>query len=159
MKHLYTTILILVAFLAVSGIAYGGGGLKFEADLDGGQEVPPVVTATTGEIEVKFNDDLTAADFELKVRNGVAVLQAHLHCAPAGQNGSVVVFLFGLIPGGFDVDGDLAEFTFTEANITNFACGETLEELAAEMQSGNVYANVHTVDNPGGEVRGQLLED
>ena len=155
MKHLYTTILILVAFFAVSGIAYGDEGLKFEADLDGGL----VVTNTTGEIEVEFNDDLTAAEFELKVRNGVAVLQAHLHCAPAGQNGSVVVFLFGLIPGGFDVDGDLAEFTFTEANITNFACGETLEELAAEMQSGNVYANVHTVDNPGGEVRGQLLED
>jgi hypothetical protein len=30
------------------------------------------------------------------------------------------------------------------------------EELIAKMRSGNTYANVHTIVNPGGEVRGQI---
>ena len=168
MKNLYTTSLILVACLAVSSTAYGGSGLKFEADLDGAQEVPPVVTATTGEIEVEFNDALTQAAFELKIRDGVAVTQAHFHCAPAGVNGPVMAFLFGFVPGGFDVDGDLAEFTLTDANIAAVGANcvptigmaiNNIADLAQAMQDGNIYANVHTVANPGGEVRGQLEED
>ncbi len=127
-----------------------------------------MVTNTTGEIEVEFNDDLTEAEFKLEVRDGVAVTQAHLHCAPAGVNGPVVAFLFGKVPGGFDVDGDLAEFTLTDANITAVGadCVPTtgmainnIADLADAMAEGNIYANVHTVTNPGGEVRGQLEED
>ncbi len=90
MKKLCTTIL-MVAFLAVSTTAYGNDeALEFEAKLSGAQEVPPVVTNTTGEIEVEFNYDLTEAKFELEVDDGVAITQAHLHCAPAGVNGPVV---------------------------------------------------------------------
>ncbi len=160
-------ILLFLAACSLASSAAAGGGLKFEADLDGDQEVPAVVTDTTGEIEVEFNEDLTAADFELKVRDGIAVLQAHLHCAPAGVNGPPFAFLFGLVPGGFDVDGDLAEFTLTDANILpDVGCQSTiglniqnLEDAAQAMQDGNVYANVHTVANPGGEARGQLEED
>jgi len=143
-------------------------GLEFKADLTGDQEVPPVVTNTTGEIEVEFNDDLTEAEFELEVRDGVAVTQAHLHCAPAGVNGPVMAFLFGFVPGGFDVDGDLAEFTLTDANIAAVGadCVPTIgmainniADLAQAMQDGNIYANVHSVANPPGEVRGQLESD
>ena len=168
MKNLYTTSLILVAFLAVSSTAYGDSGLKFEADLDGAQEVPPVFTDTTGEIEVEFNDALTEAEFELEVFDGVAVTQAHFHCAPADVNGPVVAFLFGFVLGGFDVDGDLAEFTLTDANIAAVGADcvpsigmaiNNLADLALAMEDGNIYANVHSVANPGGEVRGQLLED
>ena len=127
-----------------------------------------MVTATTGEIEVEFNDALTQAEFELEVFDGVAVVQAHFHCAPAGVNGPVVAFLFGRVPGGFDVDGDLAEFTLTDANIAAVGANcvptigmaiNNIADLAQAMQDGNIYANVHTVANPGGEVRGQLEED
>ena len=143
-------------------------GLEFKADLTGDQEVPPVVTNTTGEIKVEFNDDLTEAEFELEVRDGVAITQAHLHCAPAGVNGPVMAFLFGFVPGGFDVDGDLVEFTLTDANIAAVGadCVPTIgmainniADLAQAMQDGNIYANVHSVANPPGEVRGQLESD
>ncbi len=149
---------VLAALFTAPGVAYGHGW-EFEAELEGAQEVPAVITDTTGEIEVEFNEALTEAKFELEVSDGEAITQAHLHCAAAGANGPVVAFLWGFITGGFDVDGDLAEFTLTDANIVNNACGAMIADLALAMEVGNIYANVHSVANPGGEVRGQLLED
>jgi hypothetical protein len=117
---------------------------------------------------VRFNRERTEARFRLIVEDGIAVTMAHLHCAPAGVNGPVVAFLFGEVPGGFDVDGRLAKFTLTNANITAVGanCAPTigrqianLAELAQAMQDGLIYANVHTIANPRGEVRGQLEAD
>lgn len=135
----------------------GGGVLTFRADLTGDEEVPPVDTETTGEVRIRFNDSLTAAEFRLKVRDGVRITQAHIHCGPTGQNGPVVVFLAGLISTGVEVDGWwIDNATITDANIINTACGTTLAELAMQMMAGNTYANVHSLAHPGGEVRGQL---
>lgn len=142
-----------------------GGNLKFAANLSGDQEVPPVDTNTTGDIDLQFNRKLTKAEFALKVNNGVAITQAHLHCAAEGENGPVVAFLSGSIPGGFDVDGELAEFTLTDANIAAVDADclpsigmsiNDIADLAAAAQEGKVYVNVHSVANPPGEVRGQL---
>ena len=125
-------------------------------------------TKTKGEVTIQFNRDMTEAKFRLEVEDGVAVTMAHLHCAPAGVNGPVVAFLFGMVPGGFDVDGRLAKFTLTNANITAVGanCVQTigkqitnLAELAQAMQAGKIYANVHTIAHPGGEIRGQLKHD
>jgi hypothetical protein len=34
--------------------------------------------------------------------------------------------------------------------------GKTLDDLAAAMDSGDTYVNVHTAENPDGEIRGQI---
>jgi hypothetical protein len=158
----------VLLLLAVSAPALGDNQLKFAADLTGAEEVPPVQTTTTGKVEVEFNADATAADFELEVFDGVAVTQAHLHCGATGQNGPVVVFLFGFIPGGFDVDGQIAKFTLTDANVAAVGADcvpvigmeiNNLADLLDATRDGLIYANVHTVANPGGEIRGQLAED
>ncbi len=173
MKHLYTTILILVAFLAVSSTAYADNdqALTFRATLDGAQEVttttppdPGVVTDTTGRIRVRFNRALSEAEFRLVVRDGVAVTQAHLHCGRAGANGPVKVFLFGLVAGGVDVDGELAGGILVNADFTGADCFgpigrpvNNIASLAFAMLDGLIYVNVHTTAVPSGEVRGQLL--
>lgn len=170
MKKLYTTMLILVAFLTVSSTADGDSNkkLKFRATLSGAQEVPEVVTDTTGEIKVRFDAGLTQAEFDLSVFQGVGVLVAHFHCERPGRNGPVVIFLFEPVPGGIDVDGELATGTLTNAGF--LAAGVTqcpgligrpvnnIAALAFAMRDGLIYANVHTVAFPGGEARGQLLE-
>jgi hypothetical protein len=167
-RKAFLPLVAVLLLLAVSAPALGDDKLKFAADLTGAEEVPPVQTATTGKVEVEFNADATAADFELEVFDGVAVTQAHLHCGAAGQNGPVVVFLFGFIPGGFDVDGQIAKFTLTDANVAAVGADcvpligmeiNNLADLLDATRDGLIYANVHTVANPGGEIRGQLAED
>ena len=166
MKTLCTVTLVLAAVLVVSHTA-SADDLKFTATLEGAQEVPPVITGTEGQFRIRFNEALTEADFRLKVRDGVAITQAHLHCAPAGVNGPVLAFLFGFVPGGFDVDGELADFTLTDANIAAVGTDcvpsigmaiNNLADLAQAMLDGNIYVNVHSVANPPGEVRGQVEE-
>ncbi len=169
MKQLYMAISLMLGLLAVSSTAYAGSTLEFEAVLSGAQEVPEVVTDTTGEIKVKFNEALSEAEFRLVVRDGVAVTQAHFHCGRPGLNGPVVIFLFGFVPAGVDVDGKLAEGTLTNAGFLPagaVACPgligrpvNNIASLAFAMRDGLIYANVHTTAHPGGEVRGQLLED
>ena len=166
MRRAFIPLVVAAVALAVSVPAFGSH-LKFEAELTGAQEVGPVETDTTGKAEVEFSNDFSTAAFEVEVFDGDAVTQAHFHCAPEGENGPVVAFLFGFIPGGFDVDGHLAKFTLTNDNILADATPSetcpadinTLEDLAEAMQDGLVYANVHTVANPGGEIRGQMEQD
>ena len=133
-------------------------GQTFLAFMTGGQEVPPVVTDTTGLAVVLVNDDSSEASFALKVNDGKAVIVSHIHCAAAGMDGPAVAFLSGEVPGGHNVNGWwIINAALTDANIVNTACGNNLKELAIEMASGNAYVNVHTVANPGGEVRGQFF--
>jgi hypothetical protein len=123
-----------------------------------------VDTDTTGEIKVNFDAGLTHAAFDLRVFNGMKVTAAHFHCGRAGQNGPVVVPLFG-DPSGVDVDGELAEGTVTNADFRVVDCVSVIgrpvnniASLAFAARDGLIYATVHSLANTGGEVRGQLLE-
>ena len=166
MKQLNTAVLILAAFLAASSIAYGGG-LKFKANLSGAQEVPGVVTVTEGRVKASANNDFSEMRVDLDVFDGVDILQAHFHCRRPGQNGPVVVFLFGLVAGGVNVDGQLARVTLTNDDIGAVGADcvpeigrpvNNIVSLAFAMRDGLIYANVHSLANPAGEIRGQMLE-
>lgn len=129
----------------------------FKATLSGDAEVPAVLTDTAGRFKIQFDNTETSAEFTLWVNDGERIRQAHLHCAPVGVNGPIVVFLAGDNPVGYTVDGKwISQATITDSSITNPACGATLSALAASMRAGNVYVNVHSFASPGGVIRGQL---
>ena len=149
-------------------------GDKFEAHLDGANEVPPVATDTFGKAEIAFDDG--EAEVEIEVRDGVRITMAHIHCAPAGVNGPIVVWLAGIAPPltppgdasqGYEVDGGWIENeVVTDENVRPTSgsgpCPEVitdLDSLREAARNGNAYVNVHSVAHPGGVVRGQLVED
>jgi hypothetical protein len=128
----------------------------FTAQLDGGQEVPPTDTTATGSAMFTLDDNKTALHYQLNVTNIYNVTAAHIHVAPAGVNGPVVVPLFSGNETG-PVNGVLAEGTIMSADdLTGPLAGMTIDDLIAEIESGNAYTNVHTSKYPGGEIRGQI---
>jgi hypothetical protein len=153
---------IKVSVLAIALAASAPALAKeaFFADLSGDQEVPPVASPTTGKFQIQFSKDYTEAEFTLRVDDGNQLFMSHLHCAPAGSNGPVVVWLAGAHPppGGWNVDGKwIGNTILNNSNIVNPACGTNLAELAAAMRAGRVYVNVHSRANAAGEARGQIV--
>jgi xanthine/uracil/vitamin C permease (AzgA family) len=106
--------------------------------LSGNQEVPPVNTAATGSgtITVLMDRSVTGT----VTTSGVAGTVAHIHLAAPGQNGPVIIPL--------NKTGD---------NIWSVPASIRLNDTQYEAYKvGNLYVNVHSAANPGGEIRGQL---
>ena len=133
----------------------------FVATQSGGEEAPPVATRGRGTAVFSLSDDGTLLTYRLITANVANITQSHIHLAPAGVNGPVVVFLFGLVPEGVSSTGILAEGTIAEADLIPrpaIGFGGTMAELVAQLRGGGAYVNVHTLAFPGGEVRGQVRE-
>jgi hypothetical protein len=162
MKRTTSGLIALSLAVSLSGIATADDDLECTAELRGPAEAPdPVETRTRGDAEFEVDDDYEEIEYKLKIRRGQNVLGAagaHVHCGRVGENGPVVAFLAGVHPGGlkgrFQVRG-----TITEQNILDPACGSTLEALVDAMAAGDTYVNVHSLDWPSGEVRGQIELD
>jgi CHRD domain len=155
MLKIFAAVAVLLTAFVYPGMAHADE--LFKATLTGDQEVPPVITDTTGKALLRLNQAETELEFQLHVNDGVRITQSHIHCAPVGVNGPIVVFLAGLHAAGLDVDGKwVSNATITDTGIVNTACGATLSALAESMRTGNTYVNVHSVANPGGVIRGQV---
>ena len=74
-----------------------------------------------------------------------------------GENGDIVVTLCKAETCTSDASGSLSlTGTFNATNLEGPMAGKQIEDLANEMTNGGTYANVHTQQNPNGEIRGQI---
>ncbi|KCZ70399.1 CHRD domain-containing protein [Candidatus Methanoperedens nitroreducens] len=133
---------------------------NFATHLSGDKEVPPVDTQAQGQAHFKLSKDGTELSYKLNVANIEDVSMAHIHLGAEGVNGPIVVWLYPdtpppvLIPGRFS--GVLAEGTITADDLVGPLEGQSLSELIDAMSAGETYVNVHTEQNPAGEIRGQV---
>jgi hypothetical protein len=129
----------------------------FHAILEGDEEVPPVDSDAKGAAIFRTSNDGTELNYTLIVANIEDVTAAHIHLAPRGENGDIVAFLFDPEePTEGRTNGVLAEGTITSEDLVGPLAEATLSELIDEMEAGNTYVNVHTVEHPSGEIRGQI---
>ena len=159
-----TTLSILLACtLGGAALADDDDELELSAKLRGSNEVPvPVETDTRGRAVFEVDEYGDSIDYRLTIRRATNILGAagaHIHCGGPDVNGPVAVFLAGVHPGG--LQGTVrVRGTLTDQNILDPSCGATIAELIDSMVAGDTYVNVHSLDNPGGEVRGQIgLDD
>jgi hypothetical protein len=157
-----------------SGNANGG---NFGTPLSSGEEVMPAGVVNDsqarGSAIFALNAEGTELSYKLIVANIDNAFMAHIHMAPAGTNGSIVVWLYpSTTPspapvGGGRLDGVIAEGTITAANLVGPLAGHPLSHLLEALTNGSAYVNVHTNDGvaptntgpgdfPGGEIRGQV---
>jgi hypothetical protein len=114
----------------------GSGAINVK--LTGSEEVPPLNVAGSGSGSFRVAEDGTISGSVST--EGVEGTMAHIHRGAKGANGPVIVPL--------DKKG----------NTYSVPAGRKLSSSQLQdLKSGNLYVNVHTARNKGGEVRGQLL--
>ena len=128
--------------------------LEFEVELDPKQEVPPTISDGEGEAEFTLRRDKVRFKLEWDDLTSDVVF-AHIHCNVAGENGPVGVTLIHEM---MDNEGRV-KGSFTGPDAPNNCGWDSLGDVLRAMASGRAYVNVHTVDNPGGEIRGQVEID
>ncbi len=136
------------AALLVAGCAGMEGG-KATVQLSGSQEVPPVTTSASGTADILISPSKCAAASTglwcsavsgTVTTSGVASTAAHIHQGKAGQNGPPIITLSKRDDNTWMVP---ASTYLTDAQYIAYV-------------DGDLYVNVHSAANPGGQVRGQL---
>ena len=134
---------------------------RFSARLSGAEEVPPINTAGTGIFEMTIQPGTITFSLTFSDLSSTLAV-AHLHFAPSKVAGGVTIFLCG---GGGQpacpaaTSGTITG-TITAANVTGptsqgIAPGD-LDSALGAVRDGLAYANMHTVNFGGGEIRGQV---
>ncbi|HXG37605.1 MAG TPA: CHRD domain-containing protein [Bacteroidota bacterium] len=121
-------------------------GAVFTAKLDGTQEVPAVSTAASGTGTFVLSANASQLSYNITV-NGLSgpITGSHFHNAAAGVAGGVVKSLT------FTNNTTSGVWSSSDAN------QPLTDSLLSELLRGRLYVNIHTGQNQGGEIRGQVL--
>lgn len=140
-------------------IGYGGALL-------GANEVPPVTSNGSGQARVFIDDVLnTIRIFETFSGLTSGTTASHIHCCATPTAGVATTtptfagFPLGVTSGTYDATFDLsAASTYNPAFVTaQGSVAAARAALLAGLSSGVAYLNVHTSNNPGGELRANLV--
>jgi CHRD domain len=140
--------------------------LVFSTQLFPANEVPPIVgTESTGRgaVQVQFNVTRDAsggissatATFYFQLTGfpaGTTVQGAHIHPAPAGVNGPVIISTGLTATNTVTLPSGTGDFTFSNIPVDPALAQQILNNPAA------YYFNVHSPNNTGGFARGQLAK-
>lgn len=138
-------------FMAFGGLALAGmlslaqaAPVSFDVPLTGAQQVPPVQTSGSGSASLTYDAGTRVVTWNITF-SGLSspATMAHFHGpAAAGKNASVKVWL-----------------SHKGTEMTSPLTGQaTLSPADAKLfEAGEMYINVHTKNNPDGEIRGQVV--
>jgi len=142
------TFALLAGALMLAAGAYAGTGneahaatTSFSVEMIGANEVPPASSAGSGTAMFTFDDQSKALTFSVTMKGlpKDQVTASHIHRAAPGVAGPAV---HTLASAAFEtVSGTV---TLSDADI-------------ADLKAGNLYVNIHSVANPSGFARGQLV--
>jgi hypothetical protein len=133
--------LAVLVWALAAGAAFADT-VALKADLEPSSEVPPRVSHGHGMLNASFDTSTKTLQWNVTYEglSGPATM-AHFHGpAPVGQNAKVQVPIDkSALPS--PIKGSA---TLTEQQVT-------------DLMAGQWYFNVHTAQNPSGEIRGQVL--
>jgi hypothetical protein len=129
----------------------------YDAPLSGENEVPAVQSSATGlaEFTPPVNDTIK---YRINITGISGATGAHIHSGQAGANGEVVADLLTETTKNRDTSyGMTIRGNLSDSSLKGPMQGKTLADLVAAMDSGETYVNIHTAQNPNGEIRGQIV--
>ena len=131
--------------------------------LSSDQEVGPAANDSgsfgLASLEIDFEDDEACleVEFALRIKAGTEITRVHIHRGAAGENGPIEVFFFDTVvqppqnPDPIPVNDGKAFVSFEEC--VSKSLGDEIDDFPERF-----YYNVHTPENPAGELRGQLSD-
>lgn len=137
-RSLFASVVLALLLAACSTMSMGPDHIS-KVTLDGAHEVPPTGSTATGTGTIVIAADKSVSGSV--TTTGIQATVAHIHEAALGKNGPVLV---GLAKTGENTWSVPAGAKFTDAQYASY-------------MAGNLYINVHSAANPGGEIRAQLL--
>ena len=149
-KRLTRTIFALTVVSLTIGVAAMAGAQgrsnEFSATMKGSSESPKGPASASGTFRVEFRNG--QACYRMSVSGlGAKPVAAHIHKAPAGTNGNIVI----------DLKIGANTFKGTSPRVASKCVPAAASVVSAIRKNpAGWYANVHTPKNPGGAARGQL---
>jgi hypothetical protein len=138
--------LATITHLTISEV-FAQGDKKFTAQLSGQQEVPPTNSQATG------TAGFTVVGESIKYSVNASDIQdataGHLHLGKPGQNGLSVATLF-------ENDSPTNGVSETGSITAETGAFQYVTDLTTPMSDGETYVDIHTEQNPEGEIRGQI---
>ncbi|WP_353930484.1 CHRD domain-containing protein [Okeanomitos corallinicola TIOX110] len=165
------SIIVNYQTIPITAIPISGTNIEiFTAMLEGSQEIPGVTTTATGMASAELNTQAATLSYRLEVNgldfNGQTettaddVVGLHIHDGVRGENGPVDFSI---------LDDDDLQITVEEGKTIITGIWEAEEGLTAEEiaeftsammgEDTSYYFNIHTTANPGGELRGQIINE
>lgn len=131
-----------LVLVAICSSAACGGSKTFKATMTAGEEVPSNGSGGNGTVTATLDGTTLSVGGTYANLTGAATA-AHVHSGAKGVAGPVVCPLT-VSESGTAGSGALS------GNCTSLS--------ANDLDSGNLYVNVHTATYPEGEIRGQLVK-
>jgi hypothetical protein len=130
--------LAVIALFATSPAA--AQNVNYSAELTGAAQVPPVTTEATGNVRASFGQTSKRLVYTITYSglSGPATA-AHFH-GPAAADATA--------PPVIPIEGDLTSPISGNIILT--------DEQIGMLEGDQLYFNIHTAANPGGEIRGQI---
>lgn len=163
----WATIVATLAVIGMSALSRGGSGVTqqparpviFTADLDFAQELHARATTSpstgVGAAVLVLSADRQSISYAFSFTGLTGpVVAAHFHAAANfGQNAGVVKNLCGTSDTPPCEEGRLLTGRWSKTDMTQ----PLTDALIDAFLAGQVYLNLHTSANPGGELRGQVI--
>ena len=114
--------------------------VNFKANMSPSEEVPPTNSKGSGTVTATYDTSSKKLTWKGSYSGltGPATA-AHFHTGEKGKNGAVTI---PIAPATSPMEGS--------ATLN--------DQQASDLMAGKLYANVHTAENKGGEIRGQLTK-
>jgi hypothetical protein len=140
--HVRWTLAFAFAFTLLASAMAHADTVSLKANLQPSSEVPPRVSKGHGILDATFDTDTKILTYTATYDDlSGPVTMAHFHGpAPVGQNAKVQVPV---------EKNALASPMKGQATLT--------DQQVADLLAGQWYFNIHTQENPTGEIRGQVM--
>lgn len=148
--------LLLASILMLSSVAIVISYAEeiYTTPLVGFEEVPPVTTNSSG--FAVLNYDNNTLKYQINVTNLDKIKASHIHLGGFGENGDVIATLFNSSTPTDVINGTLTEGTITATDLEGPFAGKSMQDVVSQIKQLKAYLNVHTVNYPNGEIRGQI---